>query len=690
MAKTRYQIQVTDSVTPELAKISASLKKFEAQTKAIGDGLKKAGGAVAGFFGAGALISGAKEAVEVWKEWEKQNQRLTASLGLGANTSRTMTKDFQALADSMESLLNVDDKLVMAEAGKLATLGRTKSEIEKILQASADLSTALGISFSEASDMLAKSFSGTAPKELKKLIPDLASLSSEALKSGQALEVVNKQFGGLAGQANSGAFASLNRLGSSFENLQTEVGRFIANAGQDFFNWLGDVTQNSAGALASLNNYNEATRRLIKNTYALGQAGREARLMDKLSALDEIVGAGGFGNKTYSKLYGTKSGSAGIANGFSPEILADIMKNGGRYSAPGQASYQVFDQETILTLSEVFKARGTSISQITGQDIRSLTASEYSKTIKTLNAMRGDIKEKLQDLENERKAKVNALGASDAVEIPAPIQGTASARPEAKNQVEETLKFFEEIAPAIEEADRSQEEFFQGMAKGVSEFGQVSDQLLSAFNSIQQMQNATTQNYIDNLKRELDETKSTYEKQLKTKRDLGEETTQFELDMTAKIEAEKARLAEEEKALKKKQFETNKATSLISATINGAEAVTKALSSAGPPYNFILAGAVGVATAAQIALIASQPTPQFATGTPYAPGGLALVGEAGPELVNLPRGAGVIPAPRTADMIGGQAQTVYQINVEGSIIAESELFRQIARKTKELERKGQL
>lgn len=37
------------------------------------------------------------------------------------------------------------------------------------------------------------------------------------------------------------------------------------------------------------------------------------------------------------------------------------------------------------------------------------------------------------------------------------------------------------------------------------------------------------------------------------------------------------------------------------------------------------------------------PIPGFATGTSFAPGGLALVGERGPELVNLPRGSQVIP-----------------------------------------------
>lgn len=44
---------------------------------------------------------------------------------------------------------------------------------------------------------------------------------------------------------------------------------------------------------------------------------------------------------------------------------------------------------------------------------------------------------------------------------------------------------------------------------------------------------------------------------------------------------------------------------------------------------------------------------QFANGTVNAPGGMALVGERGPEIVNLPRGSQVIPAHRSKNMAGG-------------------------------------
>lgn len=47
--------------------------------------------------------------------------------------------------------------------------------------------------------------------------------------------------------------------------------------------------------------------------------------------------------------------------------------------------------------------------------------------------------------------------------------------------------------------------------------------------------------------------------------------------------------------------------------------------------------------------------PGFATGTNYAPGGLAIVGERGPELVNLPRGSQVIPNNELQGM-GGKTE----------------------------------
>ena len=55
--------------------------------------------------------------------------------------------------------------------------------------------------------------------------------------------------------------------------------------------------------------------------------------------------------------------------------------------------------------------------------------------------------------------------------------------------------------------------------------------------------------------------------------------------------------------------------------------------------------------------------PAFATGTNFAPGGMAMVGERGPELVNLPRGSKVFDANKTASMMGGGGDVSVNPNI---------------------------
>jgi TP901 family phage tail tape measure protein len=58
------------------------------------------------------------------------------------------------------------------------------------------------------------------------------------------------------------------------------------------------------------------------------------------------------------------------------------------------------------------------------------------------------------------------------------------------------------------------------------------------------------------------------------------------------------------------------------------------------------------------ALPAGFQLPGFASGTAFAPGGLALVGERGPELIDLPRGSRVYDANETRSMLGGSGMHV--------------------------------
>lgn len=86
-----------------------------------------------------------------------------------------------------------------------------------------------------------------------------------------------------------------------------------------------------------------------------------------------------------------------------------------------------------------------------------------------------------------------------------------------------------------------------------------------------------------------------------------------------------------------------KASAIAQATIDGFAAVQKALASAPPPFNFALAASVGIATAANVAKIASTP---LATGIDSVPG----IGSADTFPAVLAPGERVVPAETNQDL----------------------------------------
>lgn len=105
----------------------------------------------------------------------------------------------------------------------------------------------------------------------------------------------------------------------------------------------------------------------------------------------------------------------------------------------------------------------------------------------------------------------------------------------------------------------------------------------------------------------------------------------------------------------------NMRISQMTAIANVAQGVTKAYAQGGV-LGFISGAAVAAAGAAQVGTIEKQIN-RFATGTDYSPGGMAIVGENGPEMVHLPKGSRVNTAPETQRMMGNRTQNHIEIHM---------------------------
>ena len=128
----------------------------------------------------------------------------------------------------------------------------------------------------------------------------------------------------------------------------------------------------------------------------------------------------------------------------------------------------------------------------------------------------------------------------------------------------------------------------------------------------------------------------------------------------AKGDARKKAMKKQSKA-EEKAFNAKKATDVesiwITAAIGVAGGLATGIAQMGPIPGAIAGAAAGTAilalAGAQTGVIASKNyvKPSFAVGTENAPGGFALVGERGPEIVNIPRGSSVTSAGQTEQAV---------------------------------------
>lgn len=176
----------------------------------------------------------------------------------------------------------------------------------------------------------------------------------------------------------------------------------------------------------------------------------------------------------------------------------------------------------------------------------------------------------------------------------------------------------------------------------------IAQDLLNVVGSIQ---NNNLQSQID----AIDAQKTALEDKNKTEIDGINSSMMSQQEKDAATEAANARLAAQEKALdnekKARQRElaqAQKQQAIMNIILKTAEAVITAFTEGDAATKIPRAIAAAGTGAAELAIAYAAPLPQYATGTENHPGGLAVVGEKGSELVNLPSGQSFItPAVAT-------------------------------------------
>lgn len=127
--------------------------------------------------------------------------------------------------------------------------------------------------------------------------------------------------------------------------------------------------------------------------------------------------------------------------------------------------------------------------------------------------------------------------------------------------------------------------------------------------------------------------------------------------LTAQQKARDTQLKKEQLNEQVKQARFDRDIAAAKALWSGIDAELSAVAEyGGTPYAFAIYAAIAALTAVQVATILATPIPEYAEGTDNHPGGLALVGEDGLELVN-PKGGSpyLVNSPTLIDLAAGSS-----------------------------------
>ena len=194
-------------------------KKTESSIKSL---KKSVAGLASAYLGATGLISVVKNSIDAFSQQEIAEKKLSQAF-------KGSTSALLAQASAMQKVTVFGDEAIIMQQAFLASIGMSEKQIKKILPVAADLASATGMTLESAVRNTAKTFSGLAG-ELGELVPQLRDLTPEAMKAGEAVEVMGELFGGAA-EAEADTFSgSMQQLQNIMGDMGEQIGSTFAPA----------------------------------------------------------------------------------------------------------------------------------------------------------------------------------------------------------------------------------------------------------------------------------------------------------------------------------------------------------------------------------------------------------------------------------------------------------------------------
>lgn len=159
--------------------------------------------------------------------------KLSKSLKVTGSFSKAAVDEFTELATQIQLVTGYSDEYILNQVSYAKALGASNAQAKSIIQTATLLSKALGTDLGSATETLIKTFSGDVPRSLSKIIPELNGLSTNSLRTGGALDLLNNKLAAFDSTGKS--FSSLS-LGTQISVLKQNIGDLAEEIGGKLIN----------------------------------------------------------------------------------------------------------------------------------------------------------------------------------------------------------------------------------------------------------------------------------------------------------------------------------------------------------------------------------------------------------------------------------------------------------------------
>lgn len=609
-----------NNLKTQTASVTSAFSVFQG-TLAGGIALKAITGLASGI--SGAFHSIIDEASQGEVAVNKLNVALQQSGQYSANTSA----DLQAFADQLQNTTIYGDEAALASSSLLLSLTNLSTDgVKNATQASADLAATLNIDLQSATEMIAKAVNGNTTA-FKKMGIEIQSGNTDSERLTNTLAALSSQQGAAAAQTNTyqGAMAKLENAQG---DLLKAIGQMITqnplvvagikltiDAFSNLTTWITDNKQlfSDLGTTILYTSGIIAAGAIAVGIYAVASAGASAALgflaVSATAAWAAVTGPVGLaviaivavGAAVYGLIkywdqvteaiyntvaatleYAAKAASV-ISDSAAAKLNTEAQAWRDKANAIGVARQAAIDEAEAVKQAEADKAAAQDLANASA--LRKKEIEELRKVNAEKLAMEQSQSQQILLIEQDRLLQLEALELQHQTTLQTTRGEFGVVQLEAQLALqEEQLLARQEYETAVLEAS----------IKTAQDKAKLEEDDVARKKKLDEVNNKAV---IDRLKLQ-----SKQELDVKKQQNKAEE--ELEANRIASRDSTLNTIATLQNSNNKVLATIGKAAAIASIAIDTPVAISKALASAPPPFNFALAGIVGVAMAAQAAQIA--------------------------------------------------------------------------------------